>query len=65
LQYEFPDVVFVDVFDALCTDGVCSQQPPGKPLLYSDEVHLSLEGARLLVESTELVPLILHGAHTG
>jgi hypothetical protein len=44
----------VDAIAVLCAADVCSQRPPGKPILYSDEIHLSPAGARLLVEHTDL-----------
>lgn len=58
---EIEGVQFVDALDVLCAGNVCSQWPDGKPILYSDAVHLSPAGARILVRETELVPLILGG----
>ena len=58
---EMLGVQFVDALDVLCAGNVCSQWPDGKPILYSDAVHLSPAGARILVQETELVPLILGG----
>lgn len=54
----YPEVEVVDAIGVLCAANVCSQRPPGKPVLYSDAVHLSPAGARLLVESTQLTRLI-------
>jgi lysophospholipase L1-like esterase len=54
----FPQVQLVDAVAVLCATSVCSQRPPGKPILYSDAVHLSPAGARLLVENTRLTSLI-------
>lgn len=58
VQRAFPQVQLVDAIAVLCAASVCSQQPPGKPLLYSDAVHLSPAGARLLVKDTKLTSLI-------
>ncbi|MFC4307770.1 acyltransferase family protein [Steroidobacter flavus] len=58
LQTAFPQVQLVDAITVLCAANVCSQRPPGKPILYSDAVHLSPAGARLLVENTGLTRLI-------
>jgi peptidoglycan/LPS O-acetylase OafA/YrhL len=58
LQTAFPQVQLVDAIAVLCATKVCSQRPPGKPVLYSDEVHLSPAGARLLVENSGLTTLI-------
>lgn len=58
VQVAFPEVQLVDAIAVLCAANVCSQRPPGKPILYSDAVHLSPAGARLLVESTRLTSLI-------
>jgi len=58
IQVSFPDVQLVDAIAVLCAANVCSQRPPGKPVLYSDAVHLSPAGARLLVENTQLTRLI-------
>jgi hypothetical protein len=58
VQLSFPDVQLIDAIAVLCAANVCSQRPPGKPVLYSDAVHLSPAGARLLVESTRLTSLI-------
>jgi peptidoglycan/LPS O-acetylase OafA/YrhL len=58
LQTTFPQVQLVDAIAVLCASNVCSQRPPGKPILYSDAIHLSPAGARLLVENTGLTRLI-------
>lgn len=58
VQRSFPDVQLVDAIDVLCATKVCSQRPPGQPVLYSDAVHLSPAGARLLVNNTGLTHLI-------
>lgn len=58
VQAAFPKVQLVDAVAVLCAANVCSQRPPGKPILYSDAVHLSPAGARLLVEHTDLPNLI-------
>lgn len=58
VQLSFPQVQLVDAVEVLCAGNVCSQRPPGQPILYSDAVHLSLAGARLLVENTRLTSLI-------
>ncbi|GFE84101.1 acyltransferase [Steroidobacter agaridevorans] len=58
VQESFPGVQLVDAIAVLCAANVCSQRPPGKPILYSDAVHLSPAGARLLVENTQLTSLI-------
>lgn len=64
-----PQVQLVDSIAVLCAARTCSQRPPGKPILYSDAVHLSPAGARLLVEDTGLTRLIskdlLSAADTG
>lgn len=68
MQAAFPGLQLVDSIAVLCADHVCSQRPAGKPVLYSDEIHLSPAGARLLVEHTDLPDLIsrdLVGADTG
>jgi peptidoglycan/LPS O-acetylase OafA/YrhL len=54
----FPQVQLIDSIAVLCAANVCSQRPPGKPILYSDAIHLSPAGARLLVEDTGLAKLI-------
>lgn len=54
----FPGVQRVDSLAVLCPAKVCSQRPPGKPILYSDAIHLSPAGARLLVEHTGLATMI-------
>ncbi len=51
-----PKVQLVDAITVLCAGNVCSQRPPGKPVLYSDADHLSPAGARLLVEHTRARP---------
>jgi peptidoglycan/LPS O-acetylase OafA/YrhL len=53
-----PRVQLVDAIAVLCAANVCSQRPPGQPILYSDAIHLSPAGARLLVENTGLRKLI-------
>lgn len=53
-----PKLQLVDAITVLCAGNVCSQRPPGQPILYSDEDHLSPAGARLLVEHTRLTTLI-------
>jgi peptidoglycan/LPS O-acetylase OafA/YrhL len=58
VQLSIPKVELIDAITVLCAANVCSQRPPGKPILYSDAVHLSPAGARLLVESTDLTSLI-------
>jgi hypothetical protein len=58
VQTAFPEIQLVDAIAVLCAANVCSQRPPGKPILYSDAVHLSPAGARLLVEHTDLPTLI-------
>lgn len=58
VQTAFPQMQLVDAIAVLCAANVCSQRPPGKPILYSDAVHLSPAGARLLVENTGLTSLI-------
>ncbi|MBM0107796.1 acyltransferase [Steroidobacter sp. S1-65] len=58
VQTTYPDIQLVDSIGVLCADNVCSQRPPGKPLLYSDAVHLSSAGARLLIDNTRLTQLI-------
>jgi hypothetical protein len=58
IQASFPGVQLIDSLSVLCASGVCSQWPPGKPILYSDDIHLSSAGARLLVEQTGLPYLI-------
>lgn len=58
LPATFPGLQLIDAMAALCVDGICSQRPPGKPILYSDAVHLSPAGARLLVDHTDLRDLI-------
>lgn len=60
LQRVFPQVVFLDPVAALCDERICSQQFGGGPILYSDPVHLSPAGARLLVERTGLTRLIMN-----
>jgi hypothetical protein len=58
VQESFPEVQLIDAIAVLCAANVCSQRPPGQPILYSDAVHLSPAGARLLVENTQLTSLI-------
>ena len=58
VQSTLPGVQLVDAIAVLCATNVCSQHPPGKPILYSDAVHLSRAGARMLVENTRLTSLI-------
>jgi hypothetical protein len=58
VQLAFPQIQLVDTIAVLCAANVCSQRPPGKPILYSDAVHLSPAGARILVENTRLTHLI-------
>jgi peptidoglycan/LPS O-acetylase OafA/YrhL len=58
VQMVFPQVQMVDAIAVLCAANVCSQRPPGKPVLYSDAVHLSQAGASLLIENTGLTTLI-------
>jgi peptidoglycan/LPS O-acetylase OafA/YrhL len=58
VQTAFPQVSMVDAIAVLCAANVCSQRPPGKPILYSDAIHLSQAGARLLIENTDLTTLI-------
>jgi peptidoglycan/LPS O-acetylase OafA/YrhL len=58
VQTSFPDIQLIDAIAVLCAANVCSQRPPGMPLLYSDAVHLTPAGARLLVENTRLTSLI-------
>ncbi len=58
VQTAFPGVQQIDAMAVLCADDICSQRPPGKPILYSDAIHLSPAGARLLVEHTGLSTLI-------
>ncbi|HWK48339.1 MAG TPA: SGNH hydrolase domain-containing protein, partial [Steroidobacter sp.] len=58
VQLSIPSVQLVDAIAVLCATKVCSQRPPGKPVLYSDAVHLSPAGARLLVNNTGLTNLI-------
>ncbi|WP_116812083.1 acyltransferase family protein [Steroidobacter cummioxidans] len=58
VQLEIPGLQLVDAIAVLCATKVCSQRPPGKPVLYSDAVHLSPAGARLLVTNTGLTTLI-------
>lgn len=60
----FPDVQFVDTLDVLCAEKTCSQWPQDKPILYSDAIHLSPAGGRLLVEHAELPRLISRGIRT-
>jgi hypothetical protein len=57
-QTIFPQVQIVDAVAVLCATDVCSQRPPGKPLLYSDAVHLSPAGARILIDNIGLTSLI-------
>jgi hypothetical protein len=54
----FPGLQLIDAIAALCADHVCSQRPAGKPILYSDAIHLSPAGALLLVEHTDLPEMI-------
>jgi peptidoglycan/LPS O-acetylase OafA/YrhL len=58
VQAVLPRVQLVDAMAVLCASNVCSQRPPGKPILYSDAIHLSPAGARLVVENTGLRSLI-------
>ena len=58
VQRALPEIQRIDAVNVLCAANVCSQRPPGKPVLYSDAVHLSPAGARLLVENTRLTSLI-------
>ncbi|HEY5754291.1 MAG TPA: SGNH hydrolase domain-containing protein, partial [Steroidobacter sp.] len=58
VQTAFPQVQLLDAIEVLCAANVCSQRPPGKPILYSDAVHLSPAGARLLIEDTGLTSII-------
>jgi hypothetical protein len=58
VQAALPRVQLVDAIAVLCAANVCSQRPPGMPILYSDAVHLSPAGARLLVQNTGLKNLI-------
>lgn len=61
VQTALPDVQFIDAIEALCSANTCSQHPAGKPILYSDAIHLSPAGGRLLIESTGLPKLIRDG----
>jgi peptidoglycan/LPS O-acetylase OafA/YrhL len=58
LRESFRGVHFVNSVDILCTAVVCSQWPSGKPIMYSDEIHLSPAGAQLLVSHAGLPHLI-------
>jgi lysophospholipase L1-like esterase len=58
VKASFPNVELVDAIAVLCANNVCSQRPPGQPILYSDAVHLSPAGAQLLVNNTGLTNLI-------
>lgn len=58
VQAAFPGVQLLDAIAVLCAANVCSQRPPGKPVLYSDAIHLSPAGARLVVEDTGLTSII-------
>jgi len=58
VQLDIPGLQLVDAIAVLCATKVCSQRPAGKPVLYSDAVHLSPAGARLLVNNTGLTTLI-------
>ncbi len=58
VQVAFPQVQMIDSIAVLCATNVCSQQPDGQPVLYSDAVHLSQAGASLLVENTGLTNMI-------
>jgi peptidoglycan/LPS O-acetylase OafA/YrhL/lysophospholipase L1-like esterase len=57
-----PDVAIVDALDVLCSESVCSQRPAGKPILYSDRLHLSPAGGRLVAAQTQLHALISRDA---
>lgn len=61
VQSRRPEVQFVDTVKVLCAANTCSQRPTDKPILYSDEKHLSPAGGRLLVESTGLREIISRG----
>jgi hypothetical protein len=54
----FPQIQLVNSIDVLCAEDICSQRPLGKPILYSDSIHLSPAGGRLLVEHTGLTKRI-------
>lgn len=56
-----PNVQIVNAVEVLCASKVCSQRPVGKPILYSDALHLSPAGGRLLVENSQLPELISRG----
>lgn len=43
-----PRMGFVDPADTICTDGECEIATGGNPV-YIDEIHLSVDGARLIV----------------
>jgi hypothetical protein len=47
---ELRDAAFVDPQDILCKDEACRNVDNGTPL-YSDENHLTVAGARLIVPS--------------
>lgn len=61
LQRTLPAVLFVNAVDILCTTSECSQWPAGSPLLYSDHIHLSITGARLLIDKAGLHNAIATG----
>jgi peptidoglycan/LPS O-acetylase OafA/YrhL len=58
MQAAFPHVRFVNSVEILCAADLCSQWPVGGPILYSDALHLSPAGGRLLAEKAELSHLI-------
>lgn len=56
-----PKLHLVDPVKALCEAQTCSQRLAGGAILYSDDIHLSPLGGRMLVENTELPRLIAQG----
>jgi peptidoglycan/LPS O-acetylase OafA/YrhL len=61
LAGQYPNVVFVDPYDALCDATTCYVMRDGK-LLYSDHAHLSKYGAALVVKHFEQTLEQLAGA---
>jgi len=50
-----PHAAFADPYDALCTIDICRTEQNGSAL-YSDDAHLSIEGAALVV--AEMAPIL-------
>lgn len=58
VQEAIPQLHRVDSVEVLCGTQTCSQQLAAGPILYSDEIHLSSLGGRMLVEKSGLPGLI-------